>query len=335
MPRKTTSLLLALLVALIALPATASAKTKVAVGIGDQNANVFDQANFKKLKVKKARYFIRWNSIDNPGELALADAFVNAAKRNKVRVLMHISTDILTRASEGKAKGLPIAKLPSVAQYKAKIRPLIKRYGGKSIDWGVWNEVNHDSQPTWNNAKRAAQFFVAFRSMCKGCKIVGLDILDQRGVEGYIKRFFKALKPSQRRLVTTVGLHNYSDTNRYRQKGRKKGGITAAMIKAVKRYNKRAKFWLTETGGLASFGSNFPCNSRGVSISKALKRQANAISDMFTLAKRFDRDIERLYSFNYWGTDCTNRFDAGIVKADGSPRPAYRVFLKRARSFIR
>ena len=334
MPRKITSLLL-MLVALAALPAVASAKTNVAVGIGDQNTSIFDQANFKKLKVKKVRYFIRWNTINNPGELALADAYVNAAKARGIRVLMHISTDILTRASEGKAKGLPVAKLPSVAQYKAAVRPLIKRYGGKKLDWGVWNEVNHDSQPTYKSPKRSAQFFLAMRSMCKGCKIVGLDLLDQRGVESYIKRFFKALKPSQRRLVSVVGLHNYSDTNRYRQKGRKKGGVTASMIKSVKRYNKRAQFWLTETGGLASFGRSFPCGTKKVPMSKALKRQANAISDMFTLAKRFRRDVKRLYSFNYVGTDCTNRFDAGLVKADGSARPAFNMFIKKARSFTR
>jgi uncharacterized protein (DUF1330 family) len=329
--------LLALLIALVALPSTAfAAKTKVAVGIGDQNASIFSQPNFKKLKVKKVRYFIRWNAVDNPGELAAADAYVAAAKAAKVRVLMHISTDILTRASEGKAKGLPVAKLPSVKTYKQKIRPLIKRFGGKTIDWGTWNEVNHDSQPTYRSPKRAAQFFVALRSMCRGCKIVALDVLDQRGVESYIKRFYKALKPSQRRAASVVGMHHYSDTTRYRQKGRRKGAITASIIKTVKRYNKRAKFWMTETGGLASFGRSFPCGTKRVPVAKAEKRQAIAISDMFTLAKRFrSKGVERLYSYNYWGTDCQSRFDAGLVHADGSARPAYKTFKRRAARFIR
>jgi len=251
-------------------------------------------------------------------------------------VLLHISSDVLIRASEAKAKGLESAKLPSVAEYKDKVGFLIDRYGGKKIDWGTWNEINHDSQPTWNNPKRAAQFFVAMRSMCKGCNIVAMDLLDQRGVGSYIKRWFKALKKSQRRAVKVVGIHNYSDTNRYRQKRRAKGQMTAQIIRAVKRYNKRTKYYLTETGGLAKFGSSFPCGSSKKSQSKALKRQAKAISDMFTLAKRFRKQgVQRLYSYNWWGTDCTSRFDAGLVKADGSARPAYKTFAKRAKSFTR
>ena len=63
------------------------------------------------------------------------------------------------------------------------------------------NEANHDSQPTWNNPRRAAQFFLAFRSMCRGCKIVALDVLDQRGVDRYINRFFAALG-SRKRLAS-------------------------------------------------------------------------------------------------------------------------------------
>jgi hypothetical protein len=337
MSRKSLLAVLALVAVIAAVPASASAaKIPVAVGIGDQNPSIFDQANFKRLKVKKVRYFIRWNAMDNPYELGLADAYINAAKANKVRVLLHISSDTLIRASEAKKKGLESARLPSVAEYKQKVGFLIDRYGGRNIDWGTWNEINHDSQPTWNNPKRAAKFFVAMRQMCKGCNIVALDLLDQRGVAGYIKRWFRGLKKSQRRAVKVVGIHNYSDTNRYRQKRRPKGQMTAQIIRAVKRYNKRTKYYLTETGGLAKFGSSFPCGSSKKSQTRALKRQARAIADMFKLVKRFRRQgVQRLYSYNWWGTDCTSRFDAGLVKADGSARPAYKTFRKQASRFKR
>ena len=328
MHRKTLPSLLLVLFAIALVPSAASAATNVSVGIGDQSPAMFSDPNFKKLKVKKVRYFIRWNTIDNPGELALADAYVNAAKANKVRVLMHISTDKLVRARKNPSGA---AKLPSVKQYKSKVGALVKRYGGKKLDWGVWNEANHDTQPTYKSPKRAAQFFVAMRSMCKGCTIVALDVLDQNDAVSYMNRFFKALKPSQRGAARIIGLHNYSDTNRYRQKGRKKAGVTRAVIAAMKKKNKRAKLWLTETGGVMKAGGIKCTGSR----SKVEKRQANATSDMFTMTKTFRANIGRLYSYNWYGTDCKTDFDAGLVRADGSPRPAYKTFASRIKRFKR
>jgi hypothetical protein len=224
--------LLALLSALAIAPATASAaKVNVSVGIGDQGAGIFDVPTFQALKVKKVRYFIRWNAIDNPGELALADAYVNRAKRARVRVLMHVSSDVLIRAQDARRLGQDAAKLPTVKQYREKIGALIRRYGGRKLDWGVWNEANHDTQPTYKNPKRAAQFFLEMRKMCRGCKIVALDILDQKGATRYIQRWFRALGSRRARQASVVGIHNYSDTNRKRSSG------TRSIIKASKRFN--------------------------------------------------------------------------------------------------
>jgi hypothetical protein len=188
------------------------------------------------------------------------------------------------------------------------------------------NEANHDSQPTWNNPKRAAQFFLAFRTMCKRCSIVALDVLDQRGVDRYIRRFYSALG-SRKSLAKIVGVHNYSDTNRNRDSG------TRMILQAVKAQNPRAQFWLTETGGVAKFGTSFPCNPNNPR--RAETRQAKAISFMFTLTKRFRRDIKRLYIYNFTGDDCEGRFDAGLVRRDGTPRPAYDVVKRQLRNFLR
>ena len=325
MPR-TLIAVLALLGALAVVPTTAAARTDVSVGIGDQNVSTFDVASFKALKIKKVRYFVRWNAIDNPGELALADAYVNRAKRANIRVLMHVSSDVLVRASEARRLGRRAAKLPTVRQYRAKVGALVRRYGGRSLDWGVWNEANHDTQPTYRNPKRAAQFFLAMRSLCKGCRIVALDVLDQRGVERYIARWFGALG-SKRRLASVVGIHNYSDTNRYRSSG------TRSIIRTAKRFNRRAKFWFTETGGVVSFGKAFPCNRN--SPARAERRQSRAISYMFRLTRLFRRDVQRLYIYNFVGTNCTTRFDTGIVRANGDPRPAYRTVKRQLRNFRR
>jgi len=327
MPRKTLIALLCALSALVAAPAGASAAINVSVGIGDQNVSTFDVQSFKDLRVKKVRYFIRWNAIDNPGELALADAYVNRAKRAGVRVLMHISSDVLIRAADARRTGQRAAKLPTVRQYRSKVGALVRRYGRKKLDWGVWNEANHDTQPTYKNPKRAAQFFLEMRRLCRGCKIVALDILDQKGAERYIQRFYRALG-SRRRLANVVGIHNYSDTNRYRSSG------TRSIIRTTKRYNRRAKFWLTETGGVVRFGISFPCNP--ASPGTAERRQNRAIKHMFKLTRQFRRDIQRLYIYNFVGTGCTSRFDTGITRdANGTPRPAYATVKREMRNFKR
>ena len=315
-------LLSSLLVAglLLTVPASASAKINVAVGIGDQNPNMFADANWKALKLKKARYFVEWNAIDQPGELEKADSFVNAAGGAGVSVFMHISTDDINSR--------PRKPLPSKAEYKAKVGELVRRYRAMGVkDWGVWNEANHKSQPTEKKPQRAADFYKAFRAFrCKDCKIVALDVLDQAGVEKYIARWLKAAGSAGRK-AKVFGIHNYSQVNRRitAKKASNRYPGTARIIKAVRKKNKKAKFWYTETGGLAKFGGSFPCDKQ---------RQASRTKFMFDMLKTYDRDVERLYSYNWFGANCVS-FDAGLVEEDGTVRPAYAQFKKGLKNTTR
>jgi len=299
---------------LLAIPTAASAKVNVAVGVGDQSPRMFADANWKSLGLKKTRYFIEWNAATQPAELAEADAFVSAARAAGVKVLMHISTDNINSK--------PRAPLPSVAAYKTQVGALIKRYKGQGVkDWGAWNEANHKSQPTAKNPKRAAQFYTTIKGMCSGCKIVALDVLDQAGVEKYIASWLKAAGNAGK-TAKVIGIHNYSEVNRKLGNKRKKTESfkkypgTALIIKAVRKKNRVAKFWLTETGGLASF-AGFSCS---------LSRQSSTTKFMFGLIKKYDKNIERLYSYNWFGAGCSTGFDAGLVDTNGTPRPALTAF---------
>lgn len=314
MPQVLKTLLAAVLGAclLCAGPASA-ATTKIAVGIGDQSATMFSSPYYQALKLKKTRYFLPWNAIHDKGQLQSADAFVKAARAAHVKVLMHVGTD--NYASKK-------ARLPSVSAYKKDVGRLIARYKKLGVrEWGAWNEANHASQPTYRSPKRAAQYFLAMRTVCSGCTVVALDVLDQKGAATYIKRFYAAIPRSQRRFAKVVGIHNYSDVNRRRSSG------TRTILSTVKKLDTvKTQFWLTETGALVSFGGSFPCSE---------SRAKNRMAYMFTLARRFRSDIKRLYSYNWQGTDCQNRFDAGLVHPDGSTRPSYDAFKKGARSFSR
>ena len=83
MPRRLPLLVLAALAAgLIVLPGAAQARTGVRVGIGDQQAAMFDQPAFQRAKFRRVRYFIAWNAMDNAPARLAARAFVQRARRD-------------------------------------------------------------------------------------------------------------------------------------------------------------------------------------------------------------------------------------------------------------
>jgi hypothetical protein len=314
---------LLILLALLAVPSSASAVVNVRVGIGDQSPTMFTNPNWQSLHLKLARYFIEWNAISNPAELAKADQYVAAARAAHVKVLMHISTDNIK-------SGTP--KLPSLAAYTKDVGALIKRYKPAGVtDWGAWNEENHKTQPTSKSPRRAAQFYGEMLKLCKGCSnIVALDVLDQRGVEAYVASFMKFAGANAAK-IKVVGIHNYSEVNRRvgdKIKYSNSYPGTLRIIKAVQKVNKRAKFWYTETGGLEKQGNAFPCSD---------SRQANRTQYMFTLAKRYAKYIQRLYTYNWTPSiECADSdFDGGLINLDGSPRPAFAIFQKNLKSFRR
>jgi hypothetical protein len=155
---------------------------------------------------------------------------------------------------------------------------------------------------------------------------VALDVLDQAGVASYIARFYSHLSSTWRRRASIVGIHNYSDVNRSRSSG------TSTIIKTVHHYDRGADFWFTETGALASFAGSFPFSE---------SRQASRLKHMFSLATKFHASgVTRVYEYNWTGIDepgcgSTCLFDAGLVRADGSTRPAYTVFRERIKDFSR
>jgi hypothetical protein len=309
---------LAVLLALLVVPASASA-VNIRVGIGDQSPTMFANTDYQSLHLKLTRYFVEWNAMTDPAELAKADLFVASAKQRGVKVLMHISTADIKGASP---------KLPSVSAYRKYVGQLIRRYKPYGVtDWGAWNEANHKTQPTSKNPKRAAQFFSTMRKLCTGCTVVALDVLDQRGVEKYIASFLKAAGKDAAR-IKVVGIHNYSEVNRKLKKGTNNYPGTLRVIQAVQKVNRKAKFWYTETGGLTRQGNDFPCSD---------SRAADRTQYMFTLAKRYQRYIQRLYTYNWSPSeDCESSvFDGGLINPDGSTRPAFAVFQKNLKSFRR
>jgi hypothetical protein len=308
--------LLALLV--LAVPATAEAK--YSVGIGEQNASVFNNAAWKSAKLKRVRYMVPWDWQKHADQIAADSNWLARAKAAKQDVLVAFTAPrgCYTNGKYGKRKA---CKAPSTNAYRKQFRafdkahPWIKTYS-------AWNEINHVSQPTYKSPKKAAQYYNVLRGDCRKrkCKVMAADLLDTSNMLSYLRKFKRYAKGTPK----LWGLHNYQDVNRF---------TSADTLKLLR--NVRGEVWLTETGGFAGFGRNFKYN---------LTRQNKATKWMFKLADRYQRrrsgakaKLTRLYVYSWFGQPRTtankkaNPFDAGLVSASGASRPAYKTFKAKAK----
>jgi hypothetical protein len=342
----------AALAALAALPAVApaeydekKARYDQEVGFGDQSVRIFDDPSFQRLAVKRTRLVVPWNVMDQPDELARATAYVRRAQQDEGLVLLH-----LTDATRGVEAG----PLPSRGRYEDALEELVPYFLGLGVrEFGVWNEANHRSQPIDKRPERAAEFFIEMyrevhleqRCRFPRCRIVALDVLDEGDAEEYIDEFYDRLSSTYDDRAETVGVHNYSSVNRFRNKQ------LSEMITAFRRENRGIDIWITEVGGLVAFGSekgDFSCDPESESsVRRGEAHQDKAIRWMFRQMRTYRRYLDRLYFYNWFGTDCQydanrsepdstfNLFDAGIVESDGDPRDGYYEFLRKARDYRR
>lgn len=294
--------------ALFAVPAAALAS--LSVGISDQQATTFANPLFAGLKMKTARYIAPYDVTSEPSQLARLQAWLTAAKAAHQDVLVAFEHSYV-RSRETKA--------PSVAAYTKALKAFHKKFPAiKEVQ--AWNEANRCQrveadgnvvgQPICHNPKLAAQYYMAARKVFgTSSKVTGLDVLDQNSVRSsvaYVKSFLKYATPRPKYW----GFHNYSDTNRFSETR------TKALLKATG----SGQVWLTETGGIVSFGASFPPDQ---------DRAARALGCMFTLAKSNPR-ITRLYVYQFNAApDTGDAFDAGLINLDGTKRPGWTVVAKR------
>jgi hypothetical protein len=299
---------LALLIALLAVPATGHAYT---LGVSDQQASTFSNPLFDALKFRTARYITPYDVMSSPTDLAAAQQWIAGARSKNQRILVHFERS----HRSGRQR-----RLPSVAEYRREITKFHQAFPDvKEI--GVWNEANRcqsrtriAGQPTCRKEQRLASYFKTARRVfnAPGTKIVALDVLDEQNVGRTINtiRRFKRFAGSR---ATILGFHNYSDTNRF---------STTRTRRVLQAW--RGKVWLTETGGIVKLGRSFRTST---------SRAARALGCMFTLAKSNSR-IQRVYVYQFNPAHSpTDDFDAGLINRNGTKRPGYTVVeRKRARS---
>ena len=308
------------LILLGSLFAAAPANAAFTLGIGDQSPNLFQRELWQDLRLKKVRYLVPWNSaVNDPRQLAEVDQYMAAARGARQDVLVHF-TALRPCYRDGKYSKSKACKAPTVREYTKAFKAFKARFPYVKT-YGAWNEANHVSQPVYSKRgtgrgpKLAAQYFLALRKNCKGCKIVAGDLLDSGNMRTYARSMMKTTG-SKARLW---GLHNYADVNRNRAKG------VQTLLKTVP-----GEVWMTETGGIVKFDSP--------SLKTSEKTAVRAINYMFALARKYDSKLRgyrsrigRLYQYDFGPTAADARFDASLLAPDGEPRKAYDAFKKQAR----
>ena len=272
-------------------PAPAPAPQRLAVGIGEQQAAMFKDKRFRDLGIDKVRLVVAYDATRVRFERDLVDIWLAGALRAGAEPFITF----------GHSRVHP-QKLPSVAEFRSAFRAFRKRYPHVQV-YAPWNEINHVSQPTADAPRRAAEYYNVMKAECAGCTVLAGDVLDQAGMTRYVKQYRRHLDGEP----AIWGLHNYSDTNRFRSSGLR--DLLAAVPGEV---------WLTETGGLVEFGRSFPRDEQ---------RAARATTYALEQARDNER-VKRIYLYNWTGDKPGARFDAGLIAPDGTARPAFDALRK-------
>jgi hypothetical protein len=305
-------ILLVLVLAIVVSPGTAEGRYRV--GLGEQAPSMFSSPYWRTLGLRQVRYLVDWDWRQT-GQQAKVAAFMNAARAHDQRVLVTFN------AHSGCYDGRRYSRRrgcrpPGARAYRRSVRrfddlfPWVRTYS-------AWNEVNHISQPTFGRPRLAVRYYRVLRreSRHRHFRAMAADVLDTSNMRRYLRAFLRRA-PGRPRLW---GLHNYQDVNR------RTSADTRRMLETVP-----GEVWLTETGGIVKFGSSgqFPYSER---------RAAKNTRWMFRLVNRYDTRrrgtrsrIARLFVYKWLGGG--GRFDAGLVNEDGTPRRAFYVVRRLARS---
>jgi hypothetical protein len=308
-------LLMSLLVASLA--GSPAAEARYRIGVGEQSAAMFATPAWQALGLAQVRYLVPWDWAASPGQRAEVDAYMAAARADAQHVLVTFTAHRGCFDGHRYAR-TAICRAPSAGAYRAAVRAFDDRYPWVRT-YAAWNEVNHISQPTFGHPGLAARYYRVLRRERRerGFRVMAADVLDTANMHRYLRSFLRRA-PGRPRLW---GLHNYQDVND------RTSADTRRMLRTVP-----GEVWLTETNGIVKFG-----DSPQFAYSEA--RAALGTRWLFRLADRYVKRrrgmrsrIGGVFVYTWFGAPRGARFDAGLVGPDGSPRPAYFIVRRHARS---
>jgi hypothetical protein len=134
---------------------------------------------------------------------------------------------------------------------------------------------------------------------------VAADVIDGPGMLSWLAEYRRGLDEAPQ----VWGLHDYYDTTYFTTSGLRD------YLNAVP-----GQVWLTETGGIVELRTR----DGQVSLPHDELRARASVSFAFEEAHAFASRVGRMYLYQ-WQADSDGRFDAGLIRSDGSSRPALEV----------
>jgi hypothetical protein len=278
------------------------AGASVITGVGDEHTAMFTSRYWKQLHLGITRYITPYDVVVHRRELNEARTWIIAATRAHQQILVAFYH----------SEQSPL-RMPSAALYKKDVSKFLKMFP-QIHQYQPWNEADRGYVPHLlqsPNPMQSAIYYRELRSVAHHDTVLGLDILDSYQIGptlNYVNQFKGDIGKLRLPMPRVWGLHNYSDTNRY------EASRTKEILNTVP-----GELWLTETGGVVQYGTDFT-NKHGSGLSRA----AHALEYMYKLAY-FDARIKRLYIYDWTGAGPRARFDAGLMDVHGHPRKGYVV----------
>ena len=287
----------------------AHAAARFKTGIGDEQPEMFTDPLWQQLHTKIVRLIVPYDAAVRADDLAKAHRWIALAEEQHQQVLVAFYHSEHTPT-----------KMPATSTYQHDVQKFVRDFP-KVRQYQSWDESNRGNIKhvlASPSATSAARYYQALLRVCKGCTVIGLDVLDAANINPTL-RYIGEFKREVSRLRTVMpkiwGLHNYSDINRFQS------WRTHELIRAF-----GGQVWLTETGGIVQFAPYF-LNRHGSGLSRAAK----VTSYMFAVAQKYPQ-IARLYVYDWTGGVGSTRFDAGLTNSRHQPRAAYVTLCKFLRA---
>jgi Glycosyl hydrolase catalytic core len=282
----------------LALLGPASTAQAAAVGLADQQPASYADPRARALGLRYARLTVPWDAASSqPQAVAAWLAAVRAAGMAPHVAFEHLTTDRCPQRP---------CTTPTAAEYGAAVRRFVARFP-QVRTYTTWNEANHASQPVADDPEAVAAYYDELRAACAGCTVVAGDVLDSGSFRRWLERFLRA----STNTPPLWGLHDYGDVTYGRATG--VDTVLATIPGAL---------WIEETGGLVALR-----NAAGRATFAATEASAaTAIDRAFAIAATRPR-VARMYVYQ-WRANGGDRFDAGLVRTDGSARPSYATLAR-------
>lgn len=262
------------------------------------------------------------------------------------------------REKQAKEKHI-LCKLPSIPEYRAAIKKLIKNFHlGSSAEkrpaitlWSSWNEPDNGTNAAIGNATRAGNFWQTAQSVAAelhcGCKVVAGEFAayEEKFEKGYAQRYFQGLSKyceacwikkknvwKEHAKPGTWGFHDYKDVvHRNNHDAMKFAEFTKGIGKP--------RLWIGEAGVELQSGESASTElTHGCEVAESkcttadfefeTRVQKEAAADFLTLhAAAAPKELSRYDRVYYYQDNgalpAENAFDSGLRRSDGTARVAY------------